>query len=884
MRVSGSVRGAVGAAVTVALALFLAFSGQGCGASVDVNANDERVGTIEEALTSAATKIDCGGPAASPYVADDDFSGGSTVTRANTIDLSAAYNPAPASVYQSQRFGNFTYTLPGFGAKTWNRVRLHFADTHWTAAGQRVFNVTINGSMVLKNFDIIARVGAGNKALVESFTMQANASGQYVIQFATVTDAATVSGIEVFPTAQSGTPTTLSGTAYAQQCAQQLVPLPPNFGGGGTGAGTCAACFQTNASCIGCKVGSWTYAGQVSPAEAEQSFNGPDAVEIFYWESGGNTPGLCMMAARNANGGVRVDFHGVMCQAASGPVCYWDLAQPAQFSWAFTGNDGPNEDGHLAIPTTAKVITSTTSIPSPPAFVGGSDLAYSATSSIHSYQNACTDCHAGRNTFNNHPGTATDLKGRGLVTSATDWFPMAWPSPIAPAWDPSEAPLGAPWPLNPGPLDTSKVSGSTSCPGCHTEGQIGGPFPQPSLRTPFFCATLVGEAMSRSQNNCPGTFPWDPTKNPDINCPTGAMPPDSNDNPFNPSFGQDAFGDFTQAHQTGVCNGLDFRTQFLAPPGGSTLLKTAVTPVSTMGYSGSLSPATTYGIASATSIKLYDPLQLKWITTKGTTINNKTVVPPGTLSQIFVSTGRSITTLSQSGTTSFVCKTPACSATGVCNWVCDTSGYSSFAQMVVQVSNTNGEVVVALDQGRHTLLASFPGTSGAYVPDSFFAIMDFDDPIANLAVGGDGDLWALTQTGVIWHEAPNEGWVTVGPPFGVTPVSLAVANANDVWVASSSGLFRFSVPTESWEEKHCATTGCGSPSFTTVLAGGDSTNAIAEVWALDSAGNAYRVDRTQPNTVNSMAKIPGATITRLSVGGQGDVMGINSSGTVFTFQ
>ena len=48
-------------------------------------------------------------------------------------------------------------------------VRLHFAEIYWTAAGQRRFNVAINGTQVLTNFDIFATAGA-NKALVRDFS------------------------------------------------------------------------------------------------------------------------------------------------------------------------------------------------------------------------------------------------------------------------------------------------------------------------------------------------------------------------------------------------------------------------------------------------------------------------------------------------------------------------------------------------------------------------------------------------------------------------------------------------------------------------------------------------------------------------------------------
>jgi hypothetical protein len=76
-------------------------------------------------------------------------------------------------------------------------VRLHFAELYQTATGKRVFNVLINGTTVLSNFDIYAATGARYKAVVREFTATANASGQIVIKFNTVTDNATIQGIEI---------------------------------------------------------------------------------------------------------------------------------------------------------------------------------------------------------------------------------------------------------------------------------------------------------------------------------------------------------------------------------------------------------------------------------------------------------------------------------------------------------------------------------------------------------------------------------------------------------------------------------------------------------------------------------------------------------------
>jgi len=144
-----------------------------------------------------ASAIDCGGPAAAPYVADVDFTGGSTINHASTIDLSGVTNPAPAAVYQSGRIGNFSYTIPGFAPNSSHTVRLHFAETYFSSAGSRVFNVSINGTAELSNFDIESAAGAKNKAITRSFTLNANASGAYVIQTQSIKDNSLISGVDI---------------------------------------------------------------------------------------------------------------------------------------------------------------------------------------------------------------------------------------------------------------------------------------------------------------------------------------------------------------------------------------------------------------------------------------------------------------------------------------------------------------------------------------------------------------------------------------------------------------------------------------------------------------------------------------------------------------
>jgi hypothetical protein len=153
--------------------------------------------TTSACPANSGVQINCGGPAVSPFLADADFSGGGTINHANTINLSGVTNPAPAAVYQTARTGNFSYTFSGFTAGSSHTVRLHFAETFFSTAGSRTFNVSINGTQVLANFDVFAAAGAQNKAVIEQFTENASSTGNYVITFTSVINNSLVSGIEI---------------------------------------------------------------------------------------------------------------------------------------------------------------------------------------------------------------------------------------------------------------------------------------------------------------------------------------------------------------------------------------------------------------------------------------------------------------------------------------------------------------------------------------------------------------------------------------------------------------------------------------------------------------------------------------------------------------
>jgi hypothetical protein len=149
--------------------------------------------------TSGAVSIDCGGGAASPFVADADFGGGATSSTTHAINTSNwLTSPVPAqSVLQTNRHGQMTYRLGGFSPGASRTVTLYFVEHFWTAPGKRLFDVIIDGKQVLTSFDVFADAGGEFIAVQHTFTTTANASGQVVVQFVTGVDNPIVNGIVV---------------------------------------------------------------------------------------------------------------------------------------------------------------------------------------------------------------------------------------------------------------------------------------------------------------------------------------------------------------------------------------------------------------------------------------------------------------------------------------------------------------------------------------------------------------------------------------------------------------------------------------------------------------------------------------------------------------
>jgi hypothetical protein len=126
------------------------------------------------------------------FVADNYYSGGSEGTNATNSNGDTGFktvtNPIPQNDWNTFRDGPSTDTIPDLTPSAGYQVRLYFLDWQNTQVGQRVFNVDINGTPVLQNFDIVqaySNVGGDGSwiGVEEDFNETADANGDITVQF-----------------------------------------------------------------------------------------------------------------------------------------------------------------------------------------------------------------------------------------------------------------------------------------------------------------------------------------------------------------------------------------------------------------------------------------------------------------------------------------------------------------------------------------------------------------------------------------------------------------------------------------------------------------------------------------------------------------------------
>ena len=158
---------------------------------------------------STSVRIDAG--STTPYtdangntwLADEFFTAGSTASTTNPITGTAA-----PRVFQTERWGTFAYNIPVANGNY--KVNLDFAENVVTGPGLRIFDVSINGTQVLTNFDIYATAGGMHIAVVKTFSVTVT-NGTLNINFpAGSVRGPIVDGIEVLPVSSGLTPPTIT--------------------------------------------------------------------------------------------------------------------------------------------------------------------------------------------------------------------------------------------------------------------------------------------------------------------------------------------------------------------------------------------------------------------------------------------------------------------------------------------------------------------------------------------------------------------------------------------------------------------------------------------------------------------------------------------------
>ena len=156
-----------------------------------------------ETQSVQAVRLNSGGGQVSNFASDTYVTGGHSDQISGGVNLSGVSNAAPAAVYQSKRTtggDTITYNIPNLESGHKYTVRLHFADDISNGTGQRMFNVSINGSSVLSDFDVFAAAGKQRyKAVVKDFGATPD-GGTITIKFSPGRSGnALVNGIEVIP-------------------------------------------------------------------------------------------------------------------------------------------------------------------------------------------------------------------------------------------------------------------------------------------------------------------------------------------------------------------------------------------------------------------------------------------------------------------------------------------------------------------------------------------------------------------------------------------------------------------------------------------------------------------------------------------------------------
>lgn len=128
-----------------------------------------------------------------PWQSDTGFTNGTLSTQ--PFDVIGTEDD---QLFYTRRVGKqFSYSLPAQNGMY--TLQLYFAEPFWETPNKRVFDVSVEGKQVIKNYDIVAEAGA-RSAVAKSFAVNIT-DGSLDIEFVRVKDNAIVSGLSLVPLA-----------------------------------------------------------------------------------------------------------------------------------------------------------------------------------------------------------------------------------------------------------------------------------------------------------------------------------------------------------------------------------------------------------------------------------------------------------------------------------------------------------------------------------------------------------------------------------------------------------------------------------------------------------------------------------------------------------
>lgn len=155
--------------------------------SMSSSSSEQNLGSFVYAVNAGGSELTIDGEV---YSADRFYSGGS---RSNTEDPIA--NTSDDALYQDERYGTYQYRVPVTNA--YYSVKLHFAEIYNDAAGERAFDVVVEGEPAVTNIDLLA-VAGHDTAHTVTVSNIAVADGTLTIDLTSIIDNATLSGFAIY--------------------------------------------------------------------------------------------------------------------------------------------------------------------------------------------------------------------------------------------------------------------------------------------------------------------------------------------------------------------------------------------------------------------------------------------------------------------------------------------------------------------------------------------------------------------------------------------------------------------------------------------------------------------------------------------------------------